>query len=264
MTERIARARRRASEHSQPLMMTALVAGDPYLEATLEYMRSLADAGADFIELIFPFSDPTYHGAVIRRAAARAIREEVTWEEIVELGKKFRKTHQTPVLFSTYYNRVLAKGIDPFVDALAEGGFDGAMITDLPWEEGEHLRAALGARDLTLPTAVAPTTTRERFRQITSGSEGFLIWTGHAGGEPTISAEQFGERMHQIRQMSELPILASMKIATGEDARAVSRLCDGVLVGSALVWLIEGRGPDIAESLGDFVAELRAALDSQD
>ncbi|MFW5966890.1 MAG: tryptophan synthase subunit alpha [Persicimonas sp.] len=261
MHQRLENTCKRASSGDQKLLMTALVAGDPYLEATLEYMRVLADNGADLIELLFPFSEPTYHGAVIQRASARAIREEVTWEELIELGREFRQTHQTPVFFSSYYNRILARGVDDFVDFVDEADFDGAMVTDLPFEEGDRLRSRLAERDLILPSAVAPTTTTERFRRIESGSEGFLIWTGHSGGDPTISSEQFADRMREFHRLSDLPILASMKISTGQDAEKVVRDCDGALVGSAVVWLIEGRGPDVEESLAQFVSELRDGVD---
>jgi tryptophan synthase alpha chain len=243
--------------------MTALIAADPYLEATLEYMRTLADGGADIIELIFPFSDATYHGPVIRRASQRALREEVSWAEIVELGQQFRQTHETPVIFSTYYNRVLARGIDAFVQSLLDAKFDGAMVTDLPWEEGATLRKALREKNLVLPAAVAPTTTPERFEQIANDVGSFLIWTGHSGGDPTISHEEFRTCMHQFRQLSDLPIFASMKISTGLDAQRVAQYCDGVLVGSALVWLIEGRGPNFSESLTNFVGELRRGVDGE-
>jgi tryptophan synthase alpha chain len=268
MNERLSYVCQRASARStgapkQRVLMTALIAADPYLEATLDYMRILADGGADIIELIFPFSDPTYHGAVIQRASARALHEEVSWDEIVELGQQFRETHETPVFFSTYYNRILARGIDDFVQCLLDAKFDGAMVTDLPWEEGPQLRKALTDKNLALPAAVAPTTTPERFKQIASGVESFLIWTGHSGGEPTISLEEFRGCMQQFRQLSELPVFASMKISTGMDAQAVAQQCDGVLVGSALVWLIEGRGPNFAESLAGFVGELRRGVDGE-
>ncbi len=263
MNERLASLCRSATRGDQKLLMAAIVAADPYLEATLDYMRVLADSGADIIELIFPFSDPTYHGAVIQRASARAIREEVTWEELVELGRSFRETHQTPVFLSTYYNRILARGIGDFAECLADADFDGAMVTDLPWEEGEELRQTLAAKNLVLPAAVAPTTTPERFEQISAGTEGFLVWTGHSGGEPTISENQFDERMREFHSVSKLPVLASMKISTGHDAQAIASHCDGVLVGSAIGWLIEGRGPNVAEGLAEFVRELRLGVDGR-
>lgn len=246
------------------LLMLGLVAADPYLDATLDYMRVLADQGADIIELIFPFSDPTYHGAVIQRAAARALSEEVSWEEIIDLGQRFRQTHQTPVLFSVYYNQVLARGIERFVETLIQARFDGALVTDLPFEESAALRRALSTRGLALPPAVAPTTTPERLRRISQGSDSFLLWSGHAGGAPTITPEAFQSAIQQLREISSRPVLASMKIANAQQAQAIAASCDGIVVSSSLVWLIEGRSSQIGESLGEFSRELRAALDALD
>lgn len=263
MTKRLTRVLDQAKATQRPIFMAALVAADPYLDATLDYMKALADEGADLIELILPFSDPTYHGAVIQRASARAIREEVSWKEVVELGQRFRETHQTPVLLSSYYNRVLSRGVAPFIEALRDADFDGAMVTDLPFDESETLRAKLAKNSLVLPPFIAPTTSLERFRRIAQGSNSFLIWTGHTGGDPTISAEQFEVRMRALKAESSRPILGSMKVADAESAQMVARHCDGILVGSAMVWLVEGRGSQTAETLAKFVRDLRAGIDAE-
>lgn len=262
MNARLTRVLEQAKATGRPIFMAALVAADPYLDATLDYMTVLADEGADLIELILPFSDPTYHGAVIQRASARALGEEVTWAEIVELGLRFRQTHQTPVILSTYYNRVLSRGVKPFVETLCAADFDGAMVKDLPFGESSALRAALNAQDLVLPPFVAPTTSRERFRRIAQACDSFLIWTGHMGQDLTISAQDFEQRMRDIKTECAHPILGSMKVADAERARMVSRHCDGVLVGSAMVWLIEGRGAHTRQTLADFVRDLRAGMDA--
>jgi tryptophan synthase alpha chain len=243
--------------------MTAVVAGDPHLGATLEFMQRMSDDGADFIELIIPFSDPTYHGPVLRRAAERALREEVSWAELIELGQDFRKTHETPVFLSSYYNRLATKGLSVVVDFIAEAQFDGAMVTDLPFGEDSALRSELAEHGLTLVSTVAPTTSHERFEQISSAAEHLLLWTGHSGGEPTISDEEFRERVQEFRRVSDLPVLASMKVSGGEDAAEVAQVADGVLVGSAIVWLIEGRGADLVENVGALVKDLRAGLDGE-
>jgi tryptophan synthase alpha chain len=243
--------------------MTALVAADPYLDATLEFMQRMGDEGADLIELILPFSDPTYHGPVLRRAAERALREEVSWPEIIELGQNFRKTHETPVFLSSYYNRFSSKGLSVVVDFIDEAGFDGAMVTDLPFGEDAALRSELGDRNLTLLSTVAPTTNRERFEQIAAAAEHLLLWTGHSGGEPTISEAEFRGRIQEFRQISDLPVLASMKVSGGEDAAEIAEVADGALVGSAVVWLIEGRGSDLVENVGSLVRDLRKGLDGE-
>lgn len=261
MNERLRAVLSGAGQSGRRLLMAGLVAADPFLDATLDYMSILADEGADLIELIFPFSDPTYHGPVIQRAEARAIREEITWQEIVELGQRFRATHQTPVLFSVYYNQVLARGMDAFVEGLTQAQFDGAMVADLPFGEGRALREALAARALVLPMTIAPTTGAARFAKMAGASDSFMIWTGHAGDAPTISTEQFAQTMREFKAMSPVPILASMKVTDAEDAGRIVQHCDGVLVSSALVWLVEGRGAQVGDSLANVVRQLRAGID---
>lgn len=263
MNKRLARVLEQAKLSGRPIFMAALVAADPYLDATLDYMKVLADEGADLIELILPFSDPAYHGAVIQRASARALREEVSWEEIVGLGQRFRESHQTPVILSTYYNRVLSRGVKSFAASLREADFDGAMVSDLPFEESKKLRAALTSKDLVLPPFIAPTTSLDRFRRIAEGSDSFLVWTGHTGGDPTISAQEFEQRMRELKAESSRPILGSMKVADAERAKMVASCCDGVLVGSAMVWLIEGRGAQTTDNLAAFVRDLRAGMDAK-
>ncbi|MGM0557721.1 MAG: tryptophan synthase subunit alpha [Myxococcota bacterium] len=261
MTERLESTIRGWRSSRRPLLMTALVAADPHLDATLEFMQCMSDEGADLIELILPFSDPTYHGPVLRRAAERARREEAGWPEIIELGHDFRKTHETPVFLSSYYNRFSSKGLSVIVDFIDEAGFDGAMVTDLPFGEDTALRSELAERDLTLLSTVAPTTNRERFEEIAAAAEHLLLWTGHSGGEPTISETEFRERVQEFRQISDLPVLASMKVSGGEDAAEIAEVADGALVGSAVVWLIEGRGNDLVENVGSLVRDLRTGLD---
>src|SRR5690554_7483703 len=162
MNARLTRVLEQAKATERPIFMAALVAADPFLDATLDYMTVLADEGADLIELILPFSDPTYHGAVIQRASARALGEEVTWDEIVELGQRFRQTHQTPVILSTYYNRVLSRGVQPLMARQGAAVFDGAMVTELPFAQWAELRAVQCDEDLELTPFSGPATTRKR------------------------------------------------------------------------------------------------------
>lgn len=263
MTQRLQDLVARPSQGGRPLLMCAVVAGDPYVEATVDYLSTLAEAGADMLELIIPFSDPTYHGAVIQRACERALREEVTWNHVRQIAEGFRERHEdTALLASSYYNRILSLGHEPFADLLADAGFDGAMVTDLPWNEGAPLRDALHERDQSFVPFVAPTTPRERLEMMERESDSFYIWTGHAGGEVTLSRRDFEASMAEFRSVSDRPILSSMKISSGEEAAQVVEVTDGVLVGSAIVWLVEGRGPDVGDRLGALAGELREHLDA--
>lgn len=263
MTRRVDEVIEGWRQTKRPLLMVALVAGDPHLHGTLEFLRRVSDEGADLIELIFPFSEPTYHGPVLRRACDRALHESVDWDEIVELGAAFRQTHRTPVFLSTYYNRILQRGERAAAEDLERSGFDGVMVTDLPFGEDEALRDELRGRTLGLIEAVAPTTAPARMAEIVSQADDFLLWTGHSGGEPTLSAEAFRSGVRCLKELTSLPVIASMKVAAGDDAARVSRVADGVLVGSALVWLVEGRGADILDNIGALVRELRRGLDRE-
>jgi tryptophan synthase alpha chain len=263
MTDRLQKLVARPGEGGPPLLMCAVVAGDPHVEATVEYLSTLADAGADMLELIVPFSDPTYHGAVIQRACERALREEVTWNHVRQIGEGFRQRNDdTALLASSYYNRILSLGHEPFADLLSEAGFDGTMVTDLPWNEATPLREALHKRDLSFVPFVAPTTPRDRLEMMDAESDSFFVWTGHAGGEVTLSRRDFEASMAEFRSVSDRPILSSMKISSGEEAAEVVEVTDGVLVGSAIVWLVEGRGADVGDRLGALAGELREHLDA--
>lgn len=262
MTARLRTLCDKAATGEHPLLMCALVAGDPYVEASAEYLKTLAEAGADLIEVIVPFSDPTYHGPVIQRACERALREELTWSDVRDIGVEFRKSiPDTPLIASSYYNRILSIGQQRFAHLLADAGFDGAMVTDLPAEEAGELRGYLQADGLALPNFVAPTTSRRRLEAMAAECDSFFIWTGHSGGELTLSRRAFKASMEQFRAITDRPIVASMKISSGVEAAEVVEYADGVLVGSAVIWLVEGRGPDVDERLGGFVRDLRGHLE---
>lgn len=251
-----------ASEDQRHLMC-ALVAGDPHVEGTVDYLDTVAEAGADIIELIVPFSDPAYHGPVIKRACQRALGEDPSWEDVRDIVDQFRVEHQTPLIVSSYYNRVVAYGRERFADFAGGCGVDGVMIADLPWEESGELREALDSHEVPLVPAVAPTTNERRISMMARESSTFFVWTGHSGGEVTLSRKEFEESMERFKRITNRPVLASMKISTGEEAASVGEFADGVLVGSALIWLIEGRDADLADRLAAFVGEMKEALASK-
>lgn len=265
MNQRLAPWRNAFPRRTRPLLMTALVVGDPFLEATRKYMNALVEGGADILELVLPFSDPAFHGAVMRRANERALSEKIGWEGLYKIIADFRLGEaEMPVIVTTYYNRLLATGVADCVEGLAAAGADGLMVMDLPSEEAGTLKALLEDRELALIQAVAPTTTVTRFRRIAKEAEGIFVWTGHCGTEVSFDPAIFDEQMRKLRQFSEIPLVASMNIESGEDARKIARSAHGVLVGSSLAWLVEGGGPDVEERLRTFVADLRINLDAVD
>lgn len=243
----------------EPLLIAALVVGDPHVGATREYMDALVEGGADVIELVLPFSDPTFHGPVMRRACLRALHEDVQWESIAEIVEDFRRgEEQVPVIVTSYFNRVLVLGEERCAELLAGAGVDGLLVMDLPAKESASLREILAARGVDLIQTVAATTSEKRFREIARDARGVLLWTGHSGTE-AFDADH-SEEIRRLRGFSRIPLVASMGVETGEDAARVAQCAQGVLVGSALAWLIEG-GADVSDRLRAFVADLRIHLD---
>lgn len=250
----------------RPLLMTALVAGDPFLGATADYLRACVEGGADMIELLLPFSDPTFHGPVMRRACAHAMNEEVTIEDLAGLIAEFRQEpdgEDIPLVVSTYANRVLPRDFRAVVRSLAAAGADALMIIDLPFEASASVRTILEGEGLYLIQQLSQTTSLKRLREIVKEAKGFFVWTGHAGSEVSVSDEVFRAQMKEIRTNSLIPVVASMDISSSEDAVMIANNAHGVLVGSALAWLIEGKGPGVEERLRAFVADLRVSLDAE-
>lgn len=263
---RLAAWREAYPRREQPLLMISLVLGDPFWGATLDYLHAVVEGGADIVELVVPFSDPAFHGPVMRRASIRATAEETSWQDVAQLVRDFRASEEAgdvPLIVSTYANRLLHFGERECIELLASAGVDGLMVTDLPAEESKDLKDALEAKGLYLIHQVAATTSLERFRRIARDAKGLLVWTGHVGGGVSLELEEFQSRMKSLRTYSLVPLVASMDIESSEEAVEVARAAHGVLLGSVLSWLIEGKGPGVEERLRAFVADLRISLDSK-
>lgn len=251
---------------TRPLVMGGVVAGDPYLEATTEHLSALVAGGADIVEVILPFSDPSYHGAVIQRASQRALHEGVALEALAEVLSAWRCEHtDTPLVVSSYFNRMLAVGIEEAALKLQRAGVDGISFSDLPWREARRTITKIGGTGVAYIPSIAPTTPDGRLEEIVEACEGGLaIWTGHVGGEIEDRAGNLARLAEQTTLIDgRLAMVASMSVSTPAEARVVGLSCDGVLVGSALVWLVEGRGADLHERLETFVRDLREGLDAQ-
>ncbi len=237
--------------------------GDPHLEATLELMLALSRGGADAIELIFPFGDPMFHGKVVRRATHRAMFEEVGWEELVDLMRDFRAEDDETLVYATIYSSVLyRRGFEASADHLRSAEIDAISIPDMPWDEAGEATIAIRGEGLEVISMIASTTSETRCAAIAADAQAFILWSGHAGGDFTDTAERLRESMEHVRTQAKVPVLAAMQISTPEEAAEASGHADGVIVGSSLVWQIEGRGADIEERIESYVRDIRRALDA--
>jgi tryptophan synthase alpha chain len=246
-----------AAEHRAALVLF-VTAGHPTLAATPEVLRTLADAGADVIELGVPFSDPLADGPVIQAASHSAIAQGADLAWTLDTLARFRAERSTPVVLFSYLNPLMRYGMERFLADAASAGADGVLVTDLPVGSDPRLEGRFAESPLDLIRLVAPTTATARVRDIAASAEGFLYYISRTGvtGESAALADGLAREVEAVRAVTPVPVAVGFGISTPEQVRAVAAVADGVVVGSALVRALERDG--IAEA-GRYVERLRAA-----
>src|SRR5438309_1021039 len=214
-----------------------ITAGDPSLDATLQFVIDLAAAGADVIELGVPFSDPLADGPTIQRASERALKAGATLAGVIELVRRIRQSCQAPLVLFSYYNPILQMGIEKFASAAEAAGADGVLATDLTLEESEDYRRVLRAHHLDAIFLGAPTSTDERLAKIANCSSGFLYLisrTGVTGAKDTLP-DDLPALLRRARAASKLPLAVGFGISLPGHVSLLGGLADAAVVGSALV-----------------------------
>ena len=231
----------RLKSNNEKALITYIMAGDPDLDTTESLISAIERAGADIIELGVPFSDPIADGPTIQRASDRALKSRTTLKKVMSLVKKVRKKVAVPIIVMTYYNIILQYGLKRFTDDAVRAGIDGAIIPDLPPEEASEFVGY--ARDASLATVflLAPTSTEERIKKVTDTASGFVYYVSMTGitGARLANLQEIKGRIPQIQKYTDLPVAVGFGISGPDEARKISRWADGVIVGSALVRLIE-------------------------
>jgi tryptophan synthase alpha chain len=237
--------------------------GDPDIETSLAILEALPAAGADIIELGMPFSDPMADGPAVQASSTRALKAGATLPKIIELVKKFRKKDtRTPLVLMGYFNPIHAYGTARFARDVAAAGVDGLIAVDLPIEEDEVLRLPAAAHGVELIRFVTPTTDEARLKRILEGASGYLYYVSVAGITGTKSAgeSEVAAALARIRAVTKLPVAVGFGIKTPEQAAAMAKQADGVVVGSAIVGRIGDVQGRPRESVVKTVAELVASL----
>lgn len=241
-------------------------AGDPSLDATVEIVKGLEAAGADVVELGLPFSDPLADGVVNQMAADRALRHGASTTKVLSMIRRIRAVSQIPLVIFTYLNPVYAYGYERFHQDAAAAGADGVLVLDLPPDEAALNAELKPPSELRHIRLIAPTTPRERVPLIAKQAEGFIYYVSREGvtGMQTTVATGIGEMVSAIQAASPVPVCVGFGISTPEQARAVAGMADGVVVGSAIVKLIEqnGSSPGLAARVAAFVKPLVDAVKS--
>ena len=243
-----------------------VTAGDPYADATVDIMVAMAKAGADVIELGVPFSDPMADGPVIQKASERALAKGIGMSQVLQIVREFRtRDAATPVVLMGYANPVERYGVERFVADAKTAGVDGVLVVDYPPEECEAFAARLRDAGLDLIFLLAPTSTEQRIRDVGRIASGYVYYVSLKGvtGAGHLDTSAVAQAVPRIKQHVKLPVGVGFGIRDAQTARAVAAVSDAVVIGSALVQLLETRDRQaVAGAAADFIGGIRAALDS--
>jgi tryptophan synthase alpha chain len=253
---------KRLAERREKALIAYIMAGDPSLDETETYVRQLAEAGADVVELGVPFSDPIADGPVIQQAAERALRSGTSLKKILAAVRSLRTKTQVPLVLMVYYNSIFRYGEAAFCRDAVAAGVDGVIVPDMPPEEAGTLRPLADKAGLDVIFLLAPTSTAKRQASVARVSRGFVYYvslTGITGVKLTDKVE-VGKKVQEIRRYTKTPVAVGFGIKTPDDVREIARIADGVIVGTALVKVIaEGGASSVSDRLSSFTRSLKAA-----
>lgn len=242
-----------------------LTAGDPDLKRSAELLDALVAGGADIIELGVPFSDPIADGPVNQRAAVRALEAGTNLSRILELVAAKRERLGVPIVLFSYFNPIHVRGVEEFADQARSSGVDGLLCLDLPPEEARaELIPAMREKGVDTIFLLAPTSTKAREKQVAAASTGFVYYVSRTGvtGVKAELADELLREAKRLRRRVRLPLAVGFGISTPEQVEAVSKVADGVVVGSALVRIVEesGSAPNLPRLLEAEVRRLSSRL----
>ncbi|WP_374405877.1 tryptophan synthase subunit alpha [Pelagerythrobacter sp.] len=258
MTDRVSTAF--AKPH--PALVAFITAGDGDTAANLD---ALVAGGADVIELGMPFTDPMADGPAIQQANIRSLGAGTTTAEVLRIAAGFRERHpDVPLVLMGYANPMVRRGAEWFATAAKDAGVDGVICVDIPPEEDEALGPALRAAGIAPIRLATPTTDAKRLPQVLEGSDGFLYYVSVAGitGKQQAVQGSIDEAVARLKAATELPVAVGFGVRTPEQAAAIARVADGVVVGSALVELVGEHGGDAPRHLRDLTEKLAKAVHS--
>jgi tryptophan synthase alpha chain len=246
-------------ENGHKALIAYVTAGDPTPEKTPELVFALERGGVDLVELGVPFSDPIADGPVIQRGAERALKAGTNVRKVLEIAGKVRAKSRIPLVLFTYLNPVLRYGLEALARDAKEAGIDGCLLTDLSVEEALSYTGAMRSAGLDTVFLAAPTSTPARMKLVSEYSSGFVYLVSRTGvtGERSSISDSLAPLVKSMRAITKLPLAVGFGIATPEQAREVSKMADGVVVGSAFVRLIEQNG-----DIEAFARSLRQGMDS--
>ena len=238
-----------------------ITCGDPDLETTAKIVKETVRAGADLIELGIPFSDPTAEGPVIQAASERALKAGTTTDKIFDMVRELRKEVTIPLTFMTYANVVFSYGAERFISTCKEIGIDGLVLPDIPYEEKEEFLSYTQKYGVDLVSLIAPTSD-ERISMIAKEASGFIYIVSSLGvtGVRSSITTDIPALCAAVKAATSVPCAIGFGISTPEQAAAMSKSADGVIVGSAIVKIVAQYGKDAPEQVGAYVKSMVDAI----
>lgn len=249
----------------EPAFIPFISAGDPDLPTTKAIILELEKRGADIIELGFPFSDPIADGPIIQASYYRTLSKGLRLSQIFDLVSEIRKSTsggQIPIVSMASYSIVFKSGCERFIEMALSAGIDGATIPDLPIEESDEVFKIAEKKDFKIVCFVAPTTTEHRRDTIARKSQGFIYYISVVGitGVRDKLPNDMIENIQKLRQLTNIPISIGFGVSTPEQARIVGQAADGVIVGSAIIKIIEKYkdkpSTELVQAVGDLAESL--------
>lgn len=237
-----------------------LTAGDPTVDKSVEYILAMVEAGCDLVEIGIPFSDPMAEGVVIQEANVRALKNNTTTDDVFEIVKRVRAKTDVPLVFLTYINPVFFYGYEEFFKKCNEYGIDGIISPDLPYEEKGEIADIAAKNDVDVISLIAPTS-KERIQKIAGDATGFIYVVSSLGvtGMRSEIKTDLGAIISDIRDVCDVPVAVGFGINTPKQASDISKISDGVIVGSAIVKIIEEHGENATEALKEYVSSMKNA-----
>jgi tryptophan synthase alpha chain len=252
-----------AKDH--PALVAFVTAGDPTAAATPAILDALVAGGADVIELGMPFTDPMADGPAIQAANIRSLAAGTTTADILSIATGFRARHpDVPLVLMGYANPMLRRGPEWFANAAAKAGVDGVICVDVPPEEDDAIGPALRNAGLDLIRLATPTTDVARLPAVLDGASGFVYYVSVAGitGLQQAAQASIEDAVGRLKAATDVPIAVGFGVRTPDQAAAIARVADGVVVGSAIVEIVAAHGAAAAPHVADYVRSLKRAIET--
>ena len=245
-------------------LITFVTGGDPDFEISNKIIKNIVENDVDIIEIGMPFSDPMADGPTIQLSSNRALKKNITLEDVFSLSMNAKKINKNlPIILMGYYNVILHYGIESFVKKCVSNGVDGLIVVDLQPEEDADLINLLNENDIKLIRLITPTTDEERLKLILKNASGFLYYVSVMGvtGQKSADIYELEKSVKFIRQHTDLPIIPGFGIKSSRDVKNICRISDGAVVGSSIIKIIENnldKKDQMLKEIDFFIKELKS------